>query len=90
MDQDAYMIQFDQLSERYGKITEKTAAMEKAIQDIQSRKTKTDLFLETLTKQESIVTEFSSDLWHTLADHATVYSKEDVRFTFKNGIEIKA
>jgi len=90
MDQDAYNTQFNQLSERYAKNTEKTAALKRALQDIQSRKTKTDLFLETLNKQESIVTKFSSDLWQTLADHATVYSKEDVRFTFKNGIEIKA
>ena len=28
-------------------------------------------------------------LWGSLLDHATVYSKEDMRYTFKDGTEIK-
>jgi len=28
-------------------------------------------------------------LWYFLADHAVIYSKEDVRFIFKNGMEIQ-
>ncbi len=60
------------------------------MQDIQSRKTKTDMFLGTLNKQESMVTDFSIELWYALVDYITVYSKDDVRFTFKNGVEIKS
>jgi len=89
MDQDEYRVQFEQLSKRYTEINEKLVIVEKAIQDIQYRKTKTDMFLGTLNKQECLVTEFSNDLWYALADYATVYSKEDVRFIFKNGIEIR-
>ena len=63
--------------------------VEKVMQDSQYRKTKTNMFFKILNKQECLVTEFSTELWYALADHATVYSKEDVRFTFKNGIEIR-
>ncbi|NQT61016.1 MAG: recombinase family protein, partial [Bacteroidetes bacterium] len=86
MDQDEYSTQFDQLSKRYTKINEKLVIVEKVMQDIQYRKTKTDMFFKILNKQECLVTEFSNDLWYALADYATVYSKENVRFTFKNGL----
>jgi hypothetical protein len=41
-------------------------------------------------RQEEVVNEFSEDLWHSLADHAVINNKEDVRFIFKNGMEVKA
>jgi site-specific DNA recombinase len=34
--------------------------------------------------------EFSIDSWNSLVEYATVYSADDIRFTFKNGQEIKA
>lgn len=34
------------------------------------------------------VQEFTDDLWFNLFDRVTVFSKKDVRFTFKNGTEI--
>jgi hypothetical protein len=43
-----------------------------------------------LEKIDGLVTEFSDELWYSLVDHATVNGKEDVRFMFRNGVEIKA
>lgn len=34
--------------------------------------------------------EFTVDNWHGLVDYATVYSTDEIRFTFKNGQEVKA
>ena len=36
------------------------------------------------------LTAFNEDDWYSLVEYATVYSREDIRFTFKNGMEIKA
>ena len=36
------------------------------------------------------MTEFNGEDWYSLVEYATVYSREDIRFTFKNGMEIKA
>ena len=33
--------------------------------------------------------EFDEELWTALLDHATVYTKDDIRFTFKVGDEVK-
>jgi len=38
---------------------------------------------------EESLAEFDEDSWYCLIEYATVYSKEDIRFTFKNGMEIK-
>lgn len=43
----------------------------------------------TLVKAD-LVDKFDAALWCGLVDFVTVYSKDDVRFTFKNGQEIKA
>lgn len=88
MNQDEYRTRFENLSERYAKINDTLAVLDEAIRDRQYRKAKTELFLKTLKKQEGLIAEFSENLWHALADHATVYSKGDVRFTWKNGLKI--
>jgi site-specific DNA recombinase len=89
MDQKTYQNRFDQLSERYTTVNEQLAALDEALRDRRTRKTKTDLFLKALKKQDDLVAEFSDILWHSLADHAVIYSKEDVRFMFRNGVEAR-
>jgi DNA invertase Pin-like site-specific DNA recombinase len=89
MDQVGYQERNGRLSDRYHEVEERISEVKHAMQDRQYRKTKTELFLKSLKNQESLVTEFSDHLWHSLADHAEVQGKDDIRFTFKNGVEIK-
>jgi branched-subunit amino acid aminotransferase/4-amino-4-deoxychorismate lyase len=89
MDQAAYQDRFKQLSSEYTEVNKQLSALEGTIHERKSRKTKTELFLRGLKKQKNVVTEFTETLWHALADHAVVNSKEDVRFIFKNGMEIR-
>lgn len=90
MDQENYKSRFEQLSERYIRGNDQVSTLDEAVRNRQYRKAKTELFIKELRKPDCLVTGFSEELWHALADHATVYSKEDVRFSFRNGIEIKA
>ncbi len=46
-------------------------------------------FLKKQFRQKAVISEFDVDLFENLVDHVTVYSKDDVRFTFLNGMEIK-
>jgi hypothetical protein len=41
-----------------------------------------------LEKQETTIEEFDEGLWCSLIDHVTVKSKEEIVFTFRNGLEI--
>lgn len=45
-------------------------------------------FIATLEQPDQVVS-FEPGLWTLLVDHVTVYRKDDVRFTFKDGMEIK-
>jgi len=90
MDQDGYKARFEELSQRYVRGNDELAALDEAVRDRQYRRTKTELFIKELEKLDGLVTEFSDELWHSLVDHATVHGKDDVRFMFKNGMEIKA
>ena len=46
-------------------------------------------YLKSLKRIGDTVTEFDSLMWTRLTDFMTVYSKDDVRFTFKDGTEIR-
>ena len=43
-----------------------------------------------LEEHQDAITEFDIHLWHGLVEFVTVYSKDDIRFTMKDGTEIMA
>ena len=55
-----------------------------------AKREKTERFLTELEKRDGPLTEFDEEDWYSLVKCATVYSRKDIRFTFKNGMEIKA
>ena len=57
-----------------------------AIQYRKARSRQMDSFIKELRNQE-LIKEFDARLWSCLVDFITVYSKDDIRVTFKNGIE---
>ena len=63
--------------------------MDRIINEKQARKAEIELFLAELDKVETVI-EFHEDTWYELLDYVTVYDKEDIRFTFKDGTEIRA
>ena len=56
----------------------------------QAKREKIGRFVSCLEQMDGPLTAFNEDDWYSLVDYATVYSREDIRFTFKNGMEIKA
>lgn len=59
------------------------------ITEKQAHREKIEMYLAGLQKQEGLVAEFDENLWYSLIEYVTVFDKEDVRFTFKDGTEIK-
>ena len=45
-------------------------------------------FIAELKKLPQTYEQFDEDTWYALVDYVTVYSKDDIRFTFNNGAEI--
>ena len=46
-------------------------------------------FMDVLSGMPEQVDNFDEAAWYAMVNFVTVYGKDDVRFTFKNGIEIK-
>ena len=80
---------YDSLTARFDIAKARLEEIETAIADKKSRRAAIESFLGTLA-QADLMGKFDPVLWCGLVDHVTVYSKDDVLFTFKNGQEIRA
>lgn len=89
-DQEEYQKQYNGLVERFNLDKARLTAITEKITDKKTRLGTMNDFLHTLHKQEELITEFDVELWYSLVDYGTVYDKDDVRFTFKDGMEIRA
>jgi len=89
LDQGEYQTRYDALAERFDKTKERLEEVGNAITERQAKREKIEMFLSELKKHDEVVTQFDENLWYSLVDHATVFNKEDVRFTFKDGTEIQ-
>ena len=89
LDQADYQKRYNGLTERFDKAKTRLEAVTGKIRDKQARQATIEAFLDELKRLDG-VTEFQPSLWYSLADFMTVYSKDDVRVTFKDGTEIKA
>lgn len=89
LDQEEYQNRYNGLVERFGLAKARHTRITEEITDKQIRLSTMSSFLFTLCRQDNLLTEFDENLWSSLVDYVTVYDKEDIRFTFKNGTVIQ-
>lgn len=90
LDQTEYQKKYDGLARRFNGANERLAEVSQVITERQAKREKIGRFVSCLEKLDGPLTEFNEDDWYSLVEDATVYSREDIHFTFKNGMEIKA
>ena len=84
-----YNKEYETLTARYEKAKSRLDKVEAEILDKNSRRKSIEHYLEILTERKEAVTEYEAYLWHGMVEFVTVYSKDDVRFTMKDGTEIR-
>lgn len=89
LDQTEYQKSYNTLTTRFDSAKAQLEEIEAAIADKKSRQAAIEAFLDTLA-QTDLMEKFDSALWCGLVDYVTVYGKDDVRFTFKDGQKIRA
>lgn len=77
-------------AERFNEAKERLSEDSQAITEQRAKRERIGRFVSRLEKLDGPLTIFREDDWYSLVEYATVYSKEDIRFTFKNGMEIKS
>ena len=90
LDQKEYQEKYDSLVTKYEETKQKYDEVTTEITSKQSQSEHFKDFIAAIGKAQGICTEFDEGLWSSLIDFVTVYKEDDVSFTFKNGMEIKA
>lgn len=90
LDQTEYQKRYDGLTERFEKAKARLDAVTAIIHQMQTQRASIEDFLKAFAAMPDELTEFTLESWHGLVDYGTVYSADDIRFTFKNGQEVKA
>lgn len=89
LDQTEYQARYDGLAERFDRTKARLDEVGNAITEKLAKVEQIGRFLAELERQDGVATEFDEEQWYSLVDFVTVFNKEDIRFTFKNGTEIK-
>lgn len=88
--QSDYQERYDRLAKRYEDAKSRLDEVTSDIRSKTSRHKAIENYLDLLEKSEDVLTEFDPKYWHGMVDFVTVYAADDIRFTFKDGTEIKA
>lgn len=83
--QDEYQKEYSRLSDEYHKLKEKLDAVDAAITDKETRRTRAKEFIAILRKFDTITDSFPSELFLGLIERMTVISKDEIRVEFRNG-----
>ncbi|MDD6405517.1 MAG: hypothetical protein PUG00_06955 [Clostridiales bacterium] len=89
LDQNEYERRYADLTERYNTIK---SEYDKISEQIESKKAQRELFkgfIRTLEKQDGLIEEFDAGIWSSLVQEVVVKAKDDIRFIFKNGFEVR-
>ena len=84
-----YNKEYETLAARYEKAKSRLDEVESEIHDKNSRRKSIEHYLALMEARKDAITEYDVRLWHGMVEFVTVYSKEDIRFTMKDGTEIR-
>jgi len=90
LDQTEYQKRYDTLAQRFNIAKANLEIVSGKLKEKVTRRKTLETFLLELKKQDELLTDFDPLLWHSLIDFVTVYAKDEIRFTFKDGTELKA
>ena len=86
--QGEYAKRYDALVGRFETAKARLEEVQAAITEKQAQRKMMENFMEVLRGLPDQVDYFDEGAWYAMVDFVTVYGKEDVRFTFKNGMEV--
>ena len=88
-DQTAYNERYNGLAGQYEAEKAEAEKLETEISSRKARSLEMDRYIKDLRKAGTVMKEFSEEQWCSLVEYVTVYSEKDIRFTMKDGMEIK-
>ena len=90
MDQAEYNKQYQALTDKYYALKIKYDEVVEQLSERSMKAERLRQFISGLQSIDTLPVEFDENLWVALIQYVTVYSRDDIRFTFKDGTEINA
>ena len=87
-DKEEYNESYNSLLKQYEDTKAKYEQVVKATTDRKTRRLQILRLAEELKKQDPI-REYDENLWSSLVEYVTVYGKDDIRVTFRDGTEVR-
>lgn len=88
--QDDYNRRYDEMVSRFEATKAERDALAAEIRQRDIRRREFERFITTLESLPDEVTDFSEDLWGSLVEYLTVYTKDDLKFMLPCEVEITA
>ena len=85
IDQTEYRKKYDSLARRYEAAKSRYEELEQQISEFRARIREMERFISCISEQKPL-TEFDEALWGGLLESITVYSKDDIRIKFRDGM----
>ena len=89
IDQIKYNKKYENLKNQHDKINKKLSKVESLKFEMKMKKSKAEIFIESLKRQNCLLTEFDEELWYALIEKVIVNTDGSMNFEFKNGKIIK-
>ena len=90
LNQEEYQRMYSELEYSYDVKKEERDYILDELKEVLKKKERFKEFIAIMECMDSVVDDFDEGMWISLVDFMTVYSKDDVRVTFKDGTEISA
>ena len=88
LDQDEYKARYEELVERYNRTKDEYDNIESMLASRHNKALMLDNFMLEMKKHKKFIEKFDGAMWSSLVDYITVYSRKDIRVTFRDGTTI--
>jgi DNA invertase Pin-like site-specific DNA recombinase len=85
LDQGEYQERYGALAAKHETAKNRLAELEVSRKEKKGRRSMAKAFLSKLQEQDTLITDFDEQLWHSLVDHVKVGGGGDIRFVFRDG-----
>lgn len=89
MHQNRYQRRYDSLSAKFYEPKARHEQIMTNLQLMQLQRAEYESFRKTFKQLPDYLEEFNFDSWNIFVEYTTIYSTDDILFTFKHGQEIK-
>ena len=87
--QEEYQKEYEKLVNEYEFTKAEHIKIESEISNILAKTETIELFINTINKQDVLLTEFDEVMWGSLLECVKVYAADNIVFKFRNGTEVK-